>query len=69
MVVVPVGVDHITEGKIGEGPQLIDHTGAIGEEAGIDHSRTLGADDDGRVAEAGQKVHARGDLTALGGCS
>ena len=69
MVVVPVGVDHITDGKVGEGPQLVDHAGAIGEEPGVDDSHPLGADDDGRVAEAGQKVHAGSDLPALGGRS
>ena len=69
MVVVPVGVDHITDGKIGEGPQLVNHTRAIGEQPGVDDGNPLGTDDDGGVPEASQKVHPGGDLTALIGCS
>ena len=62
MVVVAVGVDHVADGQVGQVPQLLDHPGAVGEQTGVDHGDRIGTEEKGRVAEAGQEVHAGGDL-------
>ena len=67
VVVVAVCVHHVPDRKLSDGAELLDDPRPAHVQAGIDHGDGVVADEERRVPEAGEEVHARCDLAGLAG--